>query len=92
VIFSPATEALEVLPQNVNEALRAIPSDGKTGATIRTVGSEGCHDYQSILRKAGAKHASIALPLLRLDKEVEDGPVVPEAVCWATSRLRIGTD
>ena len=47
---------------------------------LGTVGSEGCHDHESAGREAGAEHADITIPLVRLDEEVEQGTVVPEAV------------
>ena len=81
MIFSPAPEAREALAQDVDKVLRAIPGDGETRAVLRTLGSEGCHDHESIRGEAGAEHADVSLPLLRLDEEVEEGAVVPEAVC-----------
>src|SRR5207302_5200369 len=80
VTFSPAVQTLEARPPSIDDALRAVPGDRETGAALGSVGSEGGHDHQSTRRNCGAQHASIPLPLLRLDEEVEEGPVMPDAV------------
>lgn len=80
VCFVYAVHQFEILAEFCMQALRAVSGDLEATASLRPIKCEGGDDYMPAFPHSMLQCPNIALSVLRLRQEVENGAVMPEIV------------
>lgn len=68
----------EVRPQGLCQGGRTIARDRKTTAFFRAISCKSCDDHMSVWNDALRQPLQIGNPVLRIDKEVKHGTIMPD--------------